>query len=377
MNSCRHKESNKAFTIIELLIVIVIIGILVAITAVSYNGVTKGAKEASLQSDLKQAKTSLELNKAKTGTYPPNLESNIPPIDQPKNSTFTYTQLDGGTNYKLVVNDSNDPAIAYQTFPNGTIFKACPANWIAVPGDPYYGTTDFCVMKYEVKNVGGVATSQAAGTPWVSINQADAKAAALASGTGHHLITDPEWMTIAMNVINNPVNWQSGVVGQGSMYNGHVNHAPSSPLGAGSSDNDNLFGMTTTGNPPSANNQRTLTLSNGEVIWDLAGNAAEWTDATIAGGQPGLSEQTGYTDNNYSNQALRQNNLPDISWPTGVLYGKVGGVGTIKSNPIDLGRAVYIRGGNWGNLSDAGVLRLNLDHTPSSSGNAGSFRVAR
>jgi len=34
---------NKGFTIIELLIVIVIIGILVAITAVSYTGITNGA----------------------------------------------------------------------------------------------------------------------------------------------------------------------------------------------------------------------------------------------------------------------------------------------------------------------------------------------
>ena len=46
--------TNKAFTIIELLIVIVIIGVLVAITAVSYNGITKSAKEAALKSDLKQ-----------------------------------------------------------------------------------------------------------------------------------------------------------------------------------------------------------------------------------------------------------------------------------------------------------------------------------
>ena len=45
---------SRGFTIIELLIVIVIIGILVAITAVSYNGITKSAKESALKSDLKQ-----------------------------------------------------------------------------------------------------------------------------------------------------------------------------------------------------------------------------------------------------------------------------------------------------------------------------------
>ena len=60
--------TSKAFTIIELLIVIVIIGILVAITAVSYNGVTRQAKEATAKSDLKQASAQLEIDKAKSSS---------------------------------------------------------------------------------------------------------------------------------------------------------------------------------------------------------------------------------------------------------------------------------------------------------------------
>ena len=70
MNNYIHKESNRGFTIIELLIVIVIIAILVAITAVGYNGVTKSAKEAVIKSDLKQASTQLEMDKAKNNSYP-------------------------------------------------------------------------------------------------------------------------------------------------------------------------------------------------------------------------------------------------------------------------------------------------------------------
>ena len=42
-------NNNKGFTIIELLIVIVIIGILVAITAVSYTGITNGANTAEIK----------------------------------------------------------------------------------------------------------------------------------------------------------------------------------------------------------------------------------------------------------------------------------------------------------------------------------------
>ena len=73
-----NTSKNKAFTIIELLIVIVIIGVLVAITAVSYNGITKSAKESALKSELKQANTELEVAKAKTGTPPTNTDSFTP-----------------------------------------------------------------------------------------------------------------------------------------------------------------------------------------------------------------------------------------------------------------------------------------------------------
>ena len=48
-----HMTSKSGFTIVELLIVIVVIGILAAITTVAFNGVSARAKEASVQSDVK------------------------------------------------------------------------------------------------------------------------------------------------------------------------------------------------------------------------------------------------------------------------------------------------------------------------------------
>ena len=83
----KYQQTNKAFTIIELLIVIVIIGILVAITAVSYNGITKSAKESALKSELKQASTEVEVAKAKTGNPPANASS----LTTPKNGTLTLS----------------------------------------------------------------------------------------------------------------------------------------------------------------------------------------------------------------------------------------------------------------------------------------------
>jgi prepilin-type N-terminal cleavage/methylation domain-containing protein len=54
------KRNKTGFTIVELLIVIVVIGILAAITLIAFNGVQNRAKTASLQSDLTNAENTIE-----------------------------------------------------------------------------------------------------------------------------------------------------------------------------------------------------------------------------------------------------------------------------------------------------------------------------
>ncbi len=56
---------NQGFTIIELLIVIVIIGILVAIVSLSYNNITDNVQDKAVQADLRQVGTASQLSKAK------------------------------------------------------------------------------------------------------------------------------------------------------------------------------------------------------------------------------------------------------------------------------------------------------------------------
>ncbi|MFZ2125552.1 MAG: prepilin-type N-terminal cleavage/methylation domain-containing protein, partial [Candidatus Saccharimonadales bacterium] len=51
-----YQSTNRGFTIVELLVVIVVIGILAAITIVSYAGISQRAVAVSLQSDLASAK---------------------------------------------------------------------------------------------------------------------------------------------------------------------------------------------------------------------------------------------------------------------------------------------------------------------------------
>ena len=54
-----HYKNNYqlAFTIVELLVVVVIIGILATISVVSYNGIREKAQIALLKSDLKNSST--------------------------------------------------------------------------------------------------------------------------------------------------------------------------------------------------------------------------------------------------------------------------------------------------------------------------------
>jgi general secretion pathway protein G len=62
---------QSGFTIVELLIVIVVIGILAAITIVAYNGIQSRARETSLRSDLTNIAKQLEMYHV-DGDYPAN-----------------------------------------------------------------------------------------------------------------------------------------------------------------------------------------------------------------------------------------------------------------------------------------------------------------
>lgn len=70
-------KKQTGFTIVELLIVIVVIGILAAITIVAYNGIQQRARKASLTSDLKNTATKFEVSKADTGSYPATMTSDM------------------------------------------------------------------------------------------------------------------------------------------------------------------------------------------------------------------------------------------------------------------------------------------------------------
>lgn len=68
MDVSNHR--NYGFTIVELLIVIVVIGILAAITIVAYNGVQQRANNTARYSELSAWQKQFELYKAQESEYP-------------------------------------------------------------------------------------------------------------------------------------------------------------------------------------------------------------------------------------------------------------------------------------------------------------------
>ena len=85
---------QKAFTIVELLVVIVVIGILAAITIVTYSGISQKAVEASLQSDLSGASKQLKLSQVDNGNYPTTVSTDC--NDEPDTLTNKCIKLSPG-----------------------------------------------------------------------------------------------------------------------------------------------------------------------------------------------------------------------------------------------------------------------------------------
>lgn len=99
------KFSNKpqkqlGFTIVELLIVIVVIGILAAITVVAFNGVSGKAIDSSMKSDISGAAKILANDHTVNSIYPTTLTS----ANGGKGITTS-----GGSTYSYVPNNSSNP----------------------------------------------------------------------------------------------------------------------------------------------------------------------------------------------------------------------------------------------------------------------------
>lgn len=68
------KNKSKGFTIVELLIVIVVIGILATLVIVTFTGIQQKARDSKRQTDINALDSHIEAYYASTGHYPSNTD---------------------------------------------------------------------------------------------------------------------------------------------------------------------------------------------------------------------------------------------------------------------------------------------------------------
>lgn len=315
--------------------------------------------------------------------------------------------------------------------------KKCPVGFVLIPGNSLYKTSDFCVMKYDAKcantselskglepkngnkctnegtykNNSGECSctgsrqvvSTASGFPITYIAETDNtpnNAINYCKSQGWHLITNDEWMTIARNVEGVPDNWcdkngtncgfAPGTKGK-ILVNGHNDSHNEASFGQGhgalvaGTDNQPCFGTTIDGSNKcggKSSQKRTLTLSNGEIIWDLAGNVWQWIDIQIVRNDQPQSKTNGKPDKNwlwsefstFGNRSV----VTDQGTDPQITYDSFMPVTPNMNSSFGVGRMFHhnglaadtnikdtiIRGGNWRHGNDSGVFTIHMSPVP-------------
>ncbi len=85
---------RKAFTLVEILIVVVILGILAAIVVPQFTNATQDAQTGNLRAQIKSLQNQIELFKARTNSYPTLAQMTANPADGTTNGWGAL--IDGG-----------------------------------------------------------------------------------------------------------------------------------------------------------------------------------------------------------------------------------------------------------------------------------------
>lgn len=396
----------KAFTLVELIVVVTILAILSTIAFISLQNYAKDARDGNRIASLKNIESGLRIFQAITGNYPEpdaNIQvlssgsilsyqwfiwanvsrmikintTPLDPLDQEKyiytsNALKTKYQLltflertdqisyinqwyaldysnrnwknigstlwifmdtnnipittsidilstNSGTTYKTIF--SNTDTVSFSWYPLASIINTrqwdaptnCPEWFISVPWNAEFNTNGwFCVAKYEMAYDDAVSpdscnatctplppNNTAGQTDWNTMNyqvwknivsktwlytvtnlkQIEAIQACKSMGAWYHLITNNEWMTVSRNIESIKENWSTKEIGSGNLSNGISWYLPFWCTATGWNIESRTYGTKTW--PwwdDTCNTKRKQILSNGQDIWDLAGNVWEYVN---------------------------------------------------------------------------------------------------
>lgn len=130
LNNIKTMKKDRGFTIVELLIVIVVIGILAAIVIVAYNGISTRANAATAKSNAESVQKVVEAYANDTGN------GSYPTLAQLTGWTGGVTRLPSGVTVnsaQLTSSQANGKTIQY--VPKGTT-GGCIAYWDGSLGTP-------------------------------------------------------------------------------------------------------------------------------------------------------------------------------------------------------------------------------------------------
>lgn len=100
MGTLPLRKKSSGFTLVELIIVVVVIGIIVSIIIVSYAAVTNESHSQSLQGDIKTAASKLSEYRADNGAYPSTLST--AGVTNSSTTSYTYTYTSANDTYCLI-----------------------------------------------------------------------------------------------------------------------------------------------------------------------------------------------------------------------------------------------------------------------------------
>lgn len=197
------RARRSGFTIVELLIVVVVIALLAAITIVAYNGVTRQAAEALVQSDVKNATTQLELDRLDNDDRYPgsqNAAGGGRGLSASGGNTIKYSYDPARNAYCITVKSSSPGVESYMASSDNRVPRkgACPGHGDELLGSieleafsgighfgptdiqgNYYTTGDFSMYQYNavVKTTSAGAESLYAGSSEAGHVDGDAQSA--------------------------------------------------------------------------------------------------------------------------------------------------------------------------------------------------------